>query len=87
MITNSTIDCRHCSYLGDYCSKCNPAGDQADSYVRLFTLVEPEAVTWHGGKRLICEYVCDGCGHTWTRSDLWTAEQAGFNPKQRRTAA
>lgn len=81
------IDRRHVNYLGDYCGNCNPAGDQADSCVRLHTLVEPDAVTWHGDRRVTCEYVCDHCGHRWTRSDLWSAEQAGFDPKQRRTAA
>lgn len=81
------IDRRHVSYLGDYCPRCNPAGDQADSCVRLRTLVEPDAVTWHGDRRVTCEYRCDRCGHQWTRSDLWSAAQAGFDPKQRRSAA
>ncbi len=81
------IDPRHNSYLGDYCPHCNPAGDQADSCVRLCTLVEPDAVTWHGDRRVTCEYVCDHCGHRWARTDLWSAEQAGFDPKQRRSAA
>ena len=72
------IDRRHCNYLGDDCGHCNPAGDQADSCVRLHTLVEPDAVTWHGGKRVTCEY---RCGHQWVRSDLWSAEQAGFDQK------
>lgn len=78
------IDRRHVSYLGDYCGHCNPAGDQADSCVRLSTLMEPDAVTWDGDRRVMCEYVCDHCGYQWTRSDLWSAEQAGFDHKQKR---
>lgn len=69
------------SFLDDYCPHCNPAGDQADSCVRLSTLTDPDAVTWHGGKRLICHYQCHGCGHQWRRSDLWNAECAGFDQK------
>ncbi|MDV6308906.1 hypothetical protein R4227_16770 [Gordonia amicalis] len=85
-MSTPTADRRHVSYLGDYCAHCNPAGDQADSCVRLLTLVEPDAVTWRGGKRVTCEYRCTGCGHQWARSDLWNAEQAGFDPKQRSAA-
>jgi hypothetical protein len=83
----STIDRGHVSYLDDYCGHCNPAGDQADSCLRLSTLVEPEAVTWHGNKSVTCDYRCHRCGHRWTRSDLWSAAQAGFDARQRRSAA
>ena len=75
------IDRRHCSYLGDYCGQCCPAGHFADRRDRLAALTEPDAVTWHGDRRVTCEYGCDHCGHRWTRSDLWSAEQAGFDQK------
>jgi hypothetical protein len=78
---------RRIDFLPDYCPHCNPLGDQADSRVRLAALAEPTSVTWHGGRRLICEYRCDRCGHPWVRADLWTAEHAGLDPKQRRNAA
>ncbi|WP_156298250.1 hypothetical protein [Mycobacterium paragordonae] len=66
------------SWLPDYCPRCNPAGDQADRRVRLASMTEPDAVTWHGGKRVICDYVCDRCSYSWTRRDLWDARSAGF---------
>ena len=69
-------------FLPDYCPRCNPLGHKADSRIRLSTLTEPNAVTWRGGKRVTCEYSCAHCCHTWTRSDLWSAEQAGFDPKR-----
>lgn len=72
---------RRLDYLPDYCPRCNPAGDQADRPVRLASLSEPTSVTWNGGRRLLCRYRC-GCGHGWTRTDLWTAEQAGFDPQR-----
>jgi len=72
---------RSIDYLPDYCSKCNPLGDQADSRVRLASLTEPRSITWPGGRRLICRYRCDGCGHQWTRTDLWDAACAGFDHK------
>jgi hypothetical protein len=67
-------------WLPDYCPVCNPAGHLADSCVRLCTQTEPEAVTWRGGSRLVCEYVCDRCDHRWRRTDLWTPENLGFVP-------
>lgn len=67
-------------WLPDYCPRCNPAGVHADSRLRSATMTEPDAVTWHGGRRLVCEYVCGCCGHTWTRADLWEAQTAGFGP-------
>ncbi len=78
---------RSIDYLPDYCSKCNPLGDQGDRLIRLASLTEPTSITWPGGRRLICRYICEGCGHQWTRSDLWTAAHAGLDPKQRRSAA
>lgn len=75
---------RRLDYLPDYCPRCNPAGECADRPVRLASLTEPTLITWNGGRRLLCRYRC-GCGHEWTRTDLWTAEQAGFDPQ--RTAA
>ena len=78
---------RSIDYLPDYCPHCNPAGDQGDSRIRLASLAEPMSITWPGGRRLICRYRCDRCGHQWTRTDLWSAEHAGLDPKQRRTAA
>ncbi|MGH3556411.1 MAG: hypothetical protein ACRDTK_02685 [Mycobacterium sp.] len=50
-------------------------------------MTEPDAVTWRGGNRLICEYRCEHCGHPWQRADLWDAQCAGLDPKQRRPAA
>lgn len=73
-------------WLPDYCPKCNPAGVYADSRLRAASMTEPDAVTWRGGRQLLCEYVCDCCGHTWTRGDLWTAAEAGYDPKQRKAA-
>ncbi|BBZ59417.1 MULTISPECIES: hypothetical protein [Mycolicibacterium] len=81
-----SVDPFHDFWLPDYCPRCNPAGHHADRCVRLATQTEPDAVTWRGGRGLVCDYVCDGCGHQWRRADLWTAECAGFNPKQRRAA-
>jgi len=77
---------RRLEYLPDYCPRCNPAGERADRLARLASLTEPTSITWDGGRRLLCRYHC-GCGYEWTRTDLWSAEQAGFDPKQRRTAA
>lgn len=65
-------------FLPDYCPICNPAGHHADRCTRLAALTEPEAVTWRGGRSLLCEYVCDRCVHQWRRADLWTAAEAGF---------
>lgn len=79
-------DSRRVEFLPDYCPHCNPAGDQADSRARLAALTEPTSITWHGGRRLVCEYRCDTCGHPWVRTDLWTAEQAGFDSQQRSAA-
>lgn len=73
-------------WLPDYCPRCNPAGQHADSCLRAATEVEPDAVTWLGGRVLTCEYVC-GCGHTWTRDDLWTAECFGLKQRPRRNPA
>lgn len=74
-------------FLDDYCPRCNPLGEQADSRVRECSLTAPDAITWHGGKRMICEYECGCCGHQWRRGDLWTAAEAGFNRKQNRRRA
>ena len=60
---------------------------QPDRRIRMASLTEPVAVTWPGDRRLICYYACEDCGHSWTRADLWTAENAGFDPKRRRGAA
>lgn len=81
---NSEI--RSTEFLPDYCPRCNPAGARADRPVRLAALTEPTSVTWPGGRRLICRYRCGSCGHQWTRTDLWSPEQAGFNPKRRKAA-
>jgi len=70
----------HQFWLPDYCPECNPAGHYADACVRLCTQTEPEAVTWRGGSRLVCEYRCHRCSHQWTRRDLWTPENLGFVP-------
>ncbi|MCQ4360628.1 hypothetical protein KQR54_05615 [Mycobacterium gordonae] len=69
-------------WLPDYCPSCNPAGHHADSCTRRASQTEPDAITWRGGKRLVCEYYCDQCGHQWMRGDLWTASEAGFNPRK-----
>lgn len=78
-------------WLPDYCPRCNPAGHHADRCVRAATQTEPDAVTWTGGKPVICEYQCGSCGHQWQRADLWTAQSAGFDLKpgqrQRRSRA
>ncbi|GAB1811845.1 hypothetical protein [Mycobacterium sp. MUNTM1] len=71
-------------FLPDYCPHCNPFGHHADSRIRLASLTDPTSVTWPGGKRVICDYYCDDCGHEWRRADLWTAKEAGFDPKERR---
>ncbi len=72
---------RSIDYLPDYCPHCNPLGDQGDSRVRLASLTEPTSITWPGGRRLVCRYRCDACGHPWTRTDLWDAASAGFDQK------
>lgn len=74
-------------WLPDYCPRCNPAGQHADRCVRLATQAEPDAVIWHGGRGLVCEYFCERCGHRWTRTDLWTAKSAGISPLKRGSAA
>ncbi len=68
-------------WMPDYCPVCLSKGCD-----RRAVMTEPDAVTWHGGKQLICEYRCEGCGYDWQRSDLWTAECAGFDSKQRKAA-
>lgn len=73
----------HDFWLPDYCPRCNPAGHHADRCVRLATHTEPDAVTWRGGRGVVCEYVCDRCEHSWTRSDLWDAQCAGLKPQRR----
>ncbi|MDC8992418.1 hypothetical protein PR371_00295 [Mycobacterium marinum] len=84
-VTAITIDRspgnRSIEFLPDYCPECNPAGHHAGRPVRLATLAEPTSITWPGGRRLICRYRCDHCGHQWQRSDLWDAQSAGFDPK------
>lgn len=70
----------HDFWLPDWCPRCNPAGHFADACTRQCSQTEPEAVTWNGGRTLLCEYVCDSCGHRWQRADLWTAENLGFVP-------
>lgn len=72
---------RSIDYLPDYCGRCNPAGDQGDSRIRLASLTEPTSITWPGGRRLVCRYRCEGCGHQWTRSDLWSAAHAGLDQR------
>ncbi|MGV7633071.1 hypothetical protein LAUMK42_04413 [Mycobacterium persicum] len=83
----ATPDSQRLQFLDDYCPRCNPAGDQADSRVRSATLTEPVRLTWPGGKYVTCDYQCHGCGHQWRRADYWTARSAGFDRKQRRRAA
>lgn len=83
----ASAESRRLQFLEDYCPRCNPAGDQADSRFRAATLTEPIRLTWPGGKYVTCEYRCGSCGHQWQRDDLWTARSAGFDPKQRRRAA
>ncbi|MDY6871276.1 MAG: hypothetical protein SV966_12440 [Actinomycetota bacterium] len=78
-----SVDPFHDFWLPDYCPECNPAGHNADRCVRLATQTEPDAVTWRGGKVVVCEYQCDRCGHAWTNSDLWDAQCAGFTPQRR----
>lgn len=77
----------HDFWLPDYCPECNPLGHNADRCTRLASETEPDAVTWTGGKRLVCEYQCGVCGHEWRNTDLWTAACAGFVPNRRRRAA
>lgn len=77
--SSTTVDPVRDIWLPDYCPQCNPAGHHADTCVRDATLTEPDATTWYlGSKRVLCEYVCDTCGHTWRRRDLWNAYEAGF---------
>jgi hypothetical protein len=78
VINDSHTDRRRLAFLDDYCPRCNPAGHLADGRTRLATLTEPTRLTWRGGKRVICDYRCGGCGHTWRRADLWTAHCAGL---------
>ncbi len=73
-------------WLPDWCPQCNPAGHHADRCTRLATETEPDAVTWTGGKQLVCEYNCDRCGHRWQRADLWTAEALGLKPVRSKAA-
>ena len=61
----------------DYCPTCNPLSHNADSCLRAATLTEPEAMTWGGGKLVVCEYRCALCGHRWT-SRRWSAKQFGL---------
>lgn len=82
VLTRATHPDRRFQFLEDYCPECNPLGHNAARPIRLASLTTPEAVTWPGGTRLICEYRCDHCGHQWRRPDLWTAESAGFDPRQ-----
>ncbi|BBY67757.1 hypothetical protein [Mycolicibacterium helvum] len=77
----------HDFWLTDYCPGCNPLGHNADSRTRAATLTEPDAVTWHGGKALICDYFCVACGNQRTRADLWTAKAAGIKPPKTRKVA
>lgn len=74
-------------WMPDYCPCCNPLGDQADSRIRSASMNEPDAVTWHGGKGLVCDYLCERCGHQWRRADLWTAKSAGIDLVLDRSAA
>lgn len=67
-------------WLPDYCPRCNPLRHNADRCLRLASETEPDAVTWTGGKKLVCEYNCDRCGHEWQRADLWTADALGLKP-------
>jgi len=69
---------RSLAYLDDYCPRCNPAGHRADSRARLASLTEPTSLTWRGGRRVVCRYRCDRCGHQWRRTDLWDARSAGL---------
>lgn len=68
-------------WMPDYCPACLSSGCD-----RRATLTEPDGVIWHGGKALICEYRCDGCGHEWQRADLWTAGNFGLKPPSRTAA-
>ena len=74
----SPLDRRHCHFLGDWCPRCSPLAEQADSRVRLTTYAEPEAVEWSGGRRVTTSYRCACCGHQWSRADLYDAASAGF---------
>jgi hypothetical protein len=69
-------------WLPDSCPACMAAGCD-----RHTTLTEPDAVTWSGGKRLLCLYRCGVCGHAWRQADLWTADCLGLVPVQKRRAA
>lgn len=79
-------DRRRLQFLEDYCPSCNPAGHHADSRVRRASLTEPTALIWSGGKYVVCRYQCARCAHQWRRSDLWDAQSAGFDSKQREAA-
>lgn len=85
--TTPNVDPFYDTWMGDYCPACCPPGDQADRCTRLAAMTEPDAVIWTGGKRLICEYHCDRCGHDWQRPDLWDAASAGFDSSARRSVA
>ena len=74
---------RRIEFLPDYCPRCNPLGHYADSRIRLASLTDPTTITWSGGRRVRCDYCCHACGHEWRRSDLWTAEEAGFENRRR----
>ena len=73
-------------FLPDYCPRCNPLGHHADSRIRLASLNDPTSITWSGGSSVNCDYRCHACRYEWRRSDLWTAEEAGFDYEKRRTA-
>lgn len=84
-MSTTTIDrspgSRSIDWLPDICPKCCPAGHFGDRRDRLAALTEPTSITWPGGRRLICRYRCDRCGHQWVRTDLWDAASAGFDQK------
>ncbi|BBX15222.1 hypothetical protein CRI77_22415 [Mycolicibacterium duvalii] len=86
-MTTTAPDTRRWQFLDDYCPQCNPLGHNADSRVRLASLTEPTEVRRSGSTGAVCRYVCTLCGHTWTRSDLWTAQSAGLDTKQPKEAA
>ena len=69
-------------WMPDYCPECLASGCD-----RRAVMTEPDAVTWHGGKALVCDYVCTACEHQWQRDDLWTAQYAGITPPKNPKAA
>lgn len=85
--TTPNVDPFYDTWMGDYCPACCPPGDQAGRCTRPGRNDRAGRRGLDRGKRLICEYCCDRCGHQWRRSDLWDAASAGFDSSAKRSVA